>query len=233
MFYFNDAMYVFTVSNSPPVDEHGWQQNSSKSSVMPQFSGKSNSQPVGSYFAMLESAATMPEGSLVPQHHPKGPKTGSLSSQESSSAGVQQDSRGNPSVRAFLNYSGATTSEGQLLGGKQAVFMGNANGSPQTTPSPAESGFLPDSFLASASGHHSQNSPNQQNNPSNAQQQPPLPEKKRGSEGERSFGSVSPSSSGFSSPHSGSTISIPFPNVLPDFSKANTSPLPGMLCVLQ
>ncbi|NXB10392.1 TENS3 protein, partial [Cnemophilus loriae] len=57
--------------------------------------------------------------------------------------------------------------------------------------------------------------------------QPPLPEKKRSSEGERSFASVSPSSSGFSSPHSGSTISIPFPNVLPDFSKMlSPSPLP-------
>ncbi|NXE94184.1 TENS3 protein, partial [Menura novaehollandiae] len=57
--------------------------------------------------------------------------------------------------------------------------------------------------------------------------QPPLPEKKRSSEGERSFASVSPSSSGFSSPHSGSTISIPFPNVLPDFSKVlSPSPVP-------
>ncbi|XP_059511940.1 tensin-3 isoform X2 [Myotis daubentonii] len=49
--------------------------------------------------------------------------------------------------------------------------------------------------------------------------QPPLPEKKRASEGDRSLGSVSPASSGFSSPHSGSTMSIPFPSVLPDFSK--------------
>ncbi|ELW64477.1 Tensin-3 [Tupaia chinensis] len=58
--------------------------------------------------------------------------------------------------------------------------------------------------------------------------QPPLPEKKRASEGDRSLGSVSPSSSGFSSPHSGSTVSIPFPNVLPDFSKTPeaASPLP-------
>ncbi|NXE64804.1 TENS3 protein, partial [Calcarius ornatus] len=60
----------------------------------------------------------------------------------------------------------------------------------------------------------------------NLHAQPPLPEKKRSSEGERSFYSVSPSSSGFSSPHSGSTISIPFPNVLPDFSKMlSPSPL--------
>ncbi|NXQ34875.1 TENS3 protein, partial [Alaudala cheleensis] len=61
----------------------------------------------------------------------------------------------------------------------------------------------------------------------NLHAQPPLPEKKRSSEGERSFASVSPSSSGFSSPHSGSTINIPFPNVLPDFSKMlSPSPLP-------
>ncbi|NWW49867.1 TENS3 protein, partial [Pedionomus torquatus] len=61
----------------------------------------------------------------------------------------------------------------------------------------------------------------------NLNAQPPLPEKTRSSEGDRSFASVSPSSSGFSSPHSGSTISIPFPNVLPDFSKMlTTSPVP-------
>ncbi|NXX88831.1 TENS3 protein, partial [Centropus bengalensis] len=61
----------------------------------------------------------------------------------------------------------------------------------------------------------------------NLHAQPPLPEKKRSSEGDRSFASVSPSSSGFSSPHSGSTISIPFPNVLPDFSKMlSASPVP-------
>ncbi|NXK41497.1 TENS3 protein, partial [Piprites chloris] len=59
----------------------------------------------------------------------------------------------------------------------------------------------------------------QQHHGGNLCAQPPLPEKKRSSEGERSFASMSPSSSGFSSPHSGSTISIPFPNILPDFSK--------------
>ncbi|KAI1889210.1 hypothetical protein AGOR_G00176770 [Albula goreensis] len=59
--------------------------------------------------------------------------------------------------------------------------------------------------------------------------QPPLPEKKRVSEGEHSLGSRSPSLSGFSSPHSGSTISIPFPSILPDFSArilSTSSPLP-------
>uniref|UniRef100_A0A671Y6B5 Tensin 3 n=1 Tax=Sparus aurata TaxID=8175 RepID=A0A671Y6B5_SPAAU len=49
--------------------------------------------------------------------------------------------------------------------------------------------------------------------------QPPLlPEKKRVSDGEHSLGTASPALSGFSSPHSGSSLSIPFPNVLPDLS---------------
>ncbi|NXJ67948.1 TENS3 protein, partial [Rostratula benghalensis] len=72
-------------------------------------------------------------------------------------------------------------------------------------------------FASSCTHHHE----------GNLNAQPPLPEKKRSSEGDRSFASVSPSSSGFSSPHSGSTISIPFPNILPDFSKMlSTSPVP-------
>lgn len=65
------------------------------------------------------------------------------------------------------------------------------------------------------------------------QMQPPLlPEKKRTSDGEHSLGTASPSLSGFSSPHSGSSLSIPFPNVLPDLSaqmSGTASPLPGKL----
>uniref|UniRef100_A0A671Y3S3 Tensin 3 n=1 Tax=Sparus aurata TaxID=8175 RepID=A0A671Y3S3_SPAAU len=61
--------------------------------------------------------------------------------------------------------------------------------------------------------------------------QPPLlPEKKRVSDGEHSLGTASPALSGFSSPHSGSSLSIPFPNVLPDLSAqmlGTASPLPG------
>uniref|UniRef100_A0A672FWQ4 Tensin 3 n=1 Tax=Salarias fasciatus TaxID=181472 RepID=A0A672FWQ4_SALFA len=63
--------------------------------------------------------------------------------------------------------------------------------------------------------------------------QPPLlPEKKRASDGEHSLGTASPALSGFSSPHSGSSLSIPFPNVLPDLSSqipGTASPLPGTL----
>ncbi|KAG7455179.1 hypothetical protein MATL_G00253800 [Megalops atlanticus] len=65
--------------------------------------------------------------------------------------------------------------------------------------------------------------------------QPPLPEKRRVSEGERSLsslGSTSPSFSGFSSPNGGSTPSIPFPSILPDAPSralSTPSPLPDVL----
>ncbi|XP_007559416.1 tensin-3 isoform X1 [Poecilia formosa] len=79
-------------------------------------------------------------------------------------------------------------------------------------------------LLASMDGQHQLQFP---------QTQPPLlPEKKRVSDGEHSLGTVSPALSGFSSPHSGSSLSIPFPNVLPDLSAQTplaSSPLPDVL----
>ncbi|CAL9688638.1 unnamed protein product [Knipowitschia caucasica] len=67
--------------------------------------------------------------------------------------------------------------------------------------------------------------------------QPPLlPEKKRASDGEHSLGTASPAPSGFSSPHSGSSLSIPFPNVLPDLStqmSGTPTPLPDVLASKQ
>ncbi|XP_037643796.1 tensin-3-like isoform X2 [Sebastes umbrosus] len=65
---------------------------------------------------------------------------------------------------------------------------------------------------------------------------PLLPEKKRASDGEHSLGTASPALSGFSSPHSGSSLSIPFPNVLPDLSAqtlSTASPLPDVLASKQ
>ncbi|XP_069586468.1 tensin-3 isoform X1 [Ranitomeya imitator] len=115
------------------------------------------------------------------------------------------------SAQAFLNFDSHTiVSNNPQLDEKQVSFLSSTNGSPKTTRT-----------VLSLDSHNSQNqgSPVLQHVVKNLHSQPPLPEKKRISEGERSFGSVSPSSSGFSSPHSGSTISIPFPNVLPDFSK--------------
>ncbi|XP_076000748.1 tensin-3 isoform X2 [Genypterus blacodes] len=76
-----------------------------------------------------------------------------------------------------------------------------------------------------------------QNQTQPAPVQPPLlPEKKRASDGEHSLGTASPALSGFSSPHSGSTLSIPFPNILPDLSAQTpgpTSPLPDVLASKQ
>ncbi|XP_051254594.1 tensin-3 isoform X3 [Dicentrarchus labrax] len=72
-----------------------------------------------------------------------------------------------------------------------------------------------------------------QNQSQLSQIQPPLlPQKKRASDGEHSLGTASPALSGFSSPHSGSSLSIPFPNVLPDLSAqmpGTVSPLPDVL----
>lgn len=65
---------------------------------------------------------------------------------------------------------------------------------------------------------------------------PLLPEKKRASDGEHSLGTASPALSGFSSPHSGSSLSIPFPNVLPDLStqmSGTATPLPDVLASKQ
>ncbi|XP_069047003.1 si:ch211-191a24.3 [Lepisosteus oculatus] len=90
-----------------------------------------------------------------------------------------------------------------------------------------DNGSLEHSFLTAVEGL-SQPSPAFRHAGVNVQ--PPLPEKKRISEGEHSIGSASPSLSGFSSPHSGSTISIPFPSVLPDFSQVlSTSPIPDAI----
>ncbi|CAB1326340.1 unnamed protein product, partial [Coregonus sp. 'balchen'] len=67
---------------------------------------------------------------------------------------------------------------------------------------------------------------------------PLLPEKRRASDGEHSLCTASPAPSGFSSPHSGSSLSIPFPNVLPDLSASaqmpgTASPLPDVLTIKQ
>uniref|UniRef100_W5N638 Tensin 3 n=1 Tax=Lepisosteus oculatus TaxID=7918 RepID=W5N638_LEPOC len=101
-----------------------------------------------------------------------------------------------------------------------------ASRGPRTLSAP-DNGSLEHSFLTAVEGL-SQPSPAFRHAGVNVQ--PPLPEKKRISEGEHSIGSASPSLSGFSSPHSGSTISIPFPSVLPDFSQVlSTSPIPDAI----
>ncbi|XP_054427366.1 tensin-3 [Pteronotus mesoamericanus] len=131
---------------------------------------------------------------------------------------------GPPSSQAFLGFGSAPVGSAVGAGLPPAEDPGAPLASPHGAPPPpggpraaaaaVDNGFLPHGFLAAAPGHSSPHSPGLP-----LPGQPPLPEKKRASEGDRSLGSGSPSSSGFSSPHSGSTMSIPFPNVLPDFSK--------------
>lgn len=141
-----------------------------------------------------------------------------------------------PGSQAFLGFSATATAGGGLVPSEDpgALLPGPhvappAPGGAPTAPATANNGFLSHNFLAVASGHSGRHSPSLQGQGVTLPGQPPLPEKKRASEGDRSLGSVSPSSSGFSSPHSGSTISIPFPSVLPDFSRPPeaASPLPG------
>lgn len=137
---------------------------------------------------------------------------------------------GPPSGQAFLGLP-PREDPGALLANSHRVSQ------PPSTPrtaAAADNGFLPHSFLTVAPGHGGHHSPVLQGQGLSLPGQPPLPEKKRASEGDRSLGSVSPSSSGFSSPHSGSTMSIPFPNVLPDFPKPPeaAAPSPGMCPLL-
>ncbi|XP_058534348.1 tensin-3 [Ochotona princeps] len=129
-----------------------------------------------------------------------------------------------PSGQAFLGFGavpgGSGLSSREDLDTSRASSLGASPmpGTPLTAASTTDHSFLTHNFLTAASGHghHSPGLPGQG---LSLPGQPPLPEKKRASEGDRSLGSVSPSSSGFSSPHSGSTVSIPFPSTLPDFSK--------------
>uniref|UniRef100_A0A8C3HTX6 Tensin 3 n=1 Tax=Chrysemys picta bellii TaxID=8478 RepID=A0A8C3HTX6_CHRPI len=216
---------------SPSATECHWLESNAKSTTSPQLSVLENSRPTGNYLVSSEFSSPIQDGSLLSHFQSPGLQVISLNSRENSSLGPQQEPAAHPSARAYLNYGGTNVSSSPPLEEKQSVFMANASSSPKTMSSPlastADNGFLAHNLLTMASGHKSQSSTIQQHHGMNLHPQPPLPEKKRTSEGDRSFGSISPSSSGFSSPHSGSTISIPFPNVLPDFSKVlSTSPLP-------
>lgn len=135
------------------------------------------------------------------------------------------------SSQAFLGFGTAPMGSGLPPGEDLGTLPGNSHGAPQPPSTPrtasgaADNGFLPHGFLATAPGHSSHHGPTLQGSPLPGQ--PPLPEKKRASEGDRSLGSISPSSSGFSSPHSGSTVSIPFPHILPDLPRPPEAAAPS------
>ncbi|XP_037693144.1 tensin-3 isoform X2 [Choloepus didactylus] len=220
-------------SNSPAqrresTAEHQWLETSPKSAVIMLGS----SRPTGSVLGTSEFSGPVKDSPML-SHFPPPELQVAFNSHEHTLA-EPPGALATPSGQAFLSFSGPAVGSGLLPGADPGALLAGSHGASATPSAPltaagaADNGFLSHSFLTVAAGHSGQHGPSLQGPGVTLPGQPPLPEKKRASEGDRSFGSVSPSSSGFSSPHSGSTISIPFPNVLPEFSKASeaASPLP-------
>ncbi|XP_006901673.1 PREDICTED: tensin-3-like [Elephantulus edwardii] len=226
-----------TTSNNSPVQrressssaEHQWLEMNPKSTL----SMLGSSQPTGGLLGTSEFTSPMKDGSTLTQFPPS-ELQGSFSRHEISLVEPPPEPLGAEGGPSFLNFSGAAVGSSLPPGETPDALLVSSHAAATTLSAPVatagavDSGFLPHHFLSVMPGHSGQHSPVLQAQVMTLPGQPPLPEKKRASEGDRSFGSISPSSSGFSSPHSGSTISIPFPNVIPDFSRASeaASPLP-------
>ncbi|XP_014117198.1 PREDICTED: tensin-3 isoform X5 [Pseudopodoces humilis] len=224
-----------TIASSSPIPgaesssaaECSWRESSSNASLSTQFSMGNTRQP-GGYLVPSEFSSAVQDVSLLSHFQTPALQVVTLSNLESSPAEPHQEHAISSSARAYLSY-GGTRDSSSPQEETQATCIADASTSKTLSSSVAsadDNDLLTQNFLTVASGHNSQNSAVLHQHGGSLHAQPPLPEKKRSSE-ERSFASVSPSSSGFSSPHSGSTISIPFPNVLPDFSKMlSPSPVP-------
>uniref|UniRef100_A0ABI7X941 Tensin 3 n=1 Tax=Felis catus TaxID=9685 RepID=A0ABI7X941_FELCA len=201
---------------SPPSAELPWVESSPKASMALLGSGR----PAGSVLGSGE----FPGSSLGPDspgrpHLPPTELQAPFHNHQLSLA-EPPEALGPPSSQAFLGFGTAPVGSCLAPGDDPGALLVHSHGTPQAPSTPrtaaaaGDSGFLSSSFLTVTPGHSGHHSP------LTLPGQPPLPEKKRASEGDRSLGSASPSSSGFSSPHSGSSMSIPFPNILPDFPKA-------------
>ncbi|XP_058581594.1 tensin-3 isoform X10 [Neofelis nebulosa] len=201
---------------SPPSAELPWVESSPKASLALLGSGR----PAGNVLGSSE----FPGSSLGPDspgrpHLPPAELQAPFHNHQLSLA-EPPEALGPPSGQAFLGFGTAPVGSCLAPGDDPGALLVHSHGAPQAPSTPrtaaaaGDSGFLSSSFLTVTPGHSGHHSP------LTLPGQPPLPEKKRASEGDRSLGSASPSSSGFSSPHSGSSMSIPFPNVLPDFPKA-------------
>lgn len=214
---------------SPPSAERQWAESSPKSTLTLLGNSRPSESPLGTH-EFCSSGKNSPglpcfqSSELQASFH-----SHELSMSES------QDAMPPAGSQAFVGFNTVTTVTSGLPPSEDAgTLLVNSHGpspvpgTPLTTTGAADNGFLSHNFLTVSPGASSHHSPGLQNQGISLPGQPPLPEKKRTSEGDRSLGSVSPSSSGFSSPHSGSTMSIPFPNVLPDFCKPSevATPLP-------
>ncbi|KAM7120956.1 tensin-3 isoform 3-T3 [Molossus nigricans] len=215
--------------DSPPSAEHQWVDTSPK----PAQALLGSSRPPGSLLCTSEFPGSGQDGPIPgrPQRSPAELQASFHS--HTLSLAERPEALGTLSSQAFLGFSSAPVGSslppredpGALLASSHAAAQ--PLGTPRTAAGAVDNGFLPHSFLTAGPGHSGHHSPVLQGPGLSLPGQPPLPEKKRASEGDHSFGSVSPSSSGFSSPHSGSTMSIPFPNVLPDFSKPPEAAAPS------
>lgn len=212
---------------SPSSAEHQWVESSPKSTL----ALLGGSRPAGSLLSASEFSGPGKDGPGRPPFPPAELQT-SFHGHELSLV-EPPEALGPPSSQAFLSFSTAPSGGGLAPREDSGALLANSHGAspapgpPRTAAEATDNGFLSHNFLTVAPGHSGHHSPVLQGPGMTLPGQPPLPEKKRASEGDRSFGSVSPSSSGFSSPHSGSTMSIPFPNVLPDFSKAAEAAAPS------
>ncbi|XP_078092790.1 tensin-3 isoform X3 [Mustelus asterias] len=243
---FGSVCSVSTSSQVPRTNSpSAWSENAQKG--VPPITGvncSTESYPGSSKFGVnlgspsrevsMLSQFSSPESQVVsPNNH-----SIHMSNSESLTSNLQQDGAGgtpglhllatDSSNQGYLHYS---VNSGPQYDGEQAMLSGLSTGSNNTASnmnSPATgflgNGSLQEGVLTAVSGRQAQSNSALMNDALSLNVHPPLPEKKRISEGDHSFASISPASSGFSSPHSGSTISIPFPSVLPDFSKVvNTS----------
>ncbi|XP_057160546.1 tensin-3 isoform X2 [Ursus arctos] len=205
--------------DSPSSAELPWVESSPKATL----ALLGSSRPAGSLLGAGEFPSPGPDGPGRP-HLPPAELQASFHNHELSLA-EPPEALGPPSGQAFLSFGTAPVGSGLPPGEDPGALLAHSHGAPQAPGTPrmaaaaADNGFLSHGFLTVTPGHSSHHSPVLPGQGLSLPGQPPLPEKKRASEGDRSLGSASPSSSGFSSPHSGSTVSIPFPNVLPDFPK--------------
>ncbi|XP_029786642.1 tensin-3 isoform X2 [Suricata suricatta] len=195
--------------DSPPCAELPWLDSSPKASLAPLGGGR----PAGSLLS--------PDGPGRPPLPPAELQASLQASLHNHELSMTEppDTLGPPSGPAFPGFGAAPGGSGLAPGDDLGALLAHSHGAPQTPGAPrvaaaaSDNGFLSSGFLTATPGHD-------HHSPLTLPGQPPLPEKKRASEGDRSLGSASPSSSGFSSPHSGSSMSIPFPSVLPDFPRA-------------
>ncbi|XP_040289460.1 tensin-3 isoform X3 [Bufo bufo] len=187
--------------------EHLWAENAPKAALSYQSSLKNRNRSLVSDMHSTEFLNS--DRSVLTQDSNPGHQCLKISASDPGHTDLQENSA-NRNAQAYLNFeSHVIASSNPQRDEKHVSLLSSTNGSPKT---------IRTAFSLDSNNFQNQGSPVLQH-VKNLHSQPPLPEKKRISEGEHSLGSVSPSSSGFSSPNSGSTISIPFPNVLPDFSK--------------